>query len=109
MYIPMIIVWAIGGNIVIIYYANKKCGLGVSEYITNVMLPLVGTSIVMVLFWGVSYMAMHAGFLRLVITCVSTTIGMFVAAYFFAMTKEEKDMLMGLINEFLRRKRSDNE
>ena len=104
LYIPMIIVWAIGGNIVIIYYAKRKCGLAVNAYVSNVVLPLACTAIVMVLLGVVSYLTMDASFLRLVITCVATTIGVIVSAFLFAMTKEEKAMAWGVIENILKRK-----
>lgn len=38
-YIPMIVVWAIGGNIVIIRYAKIKCSLIVGDYLKGIVYP----------------------------------------------------------------------
>ncbi len=98
LYIPMITIWAIGGDIVIICYAQKKCGIEIKDYVNNVLLPLVGTAFLMILFGVGSYVLFNTGFPRLVITCVATTVAMFVAAVLFAMTKEEKMLAIGLLS-----------
>ena len=95
LYIPMIVVWAIGGDIVIIYYAKRKCGLMVGEYVSKVVLPLLGIALLMVLFGIASYIAFRMGFLRLIITCSATTIGMLVSSLLFGMSKDEKAMVKG--------------
>lgn len=103
LYIPMIVVWAIGGNMVIIYYSNRKCGLKIGEYVNKVIIPLLGASIVMLLFGFVTYMTMSSGFLRLVITCFATTIGMLVAAGLFAITKEEKEIVAVFVQRIIKK------
>lgn len=97
LYIPMIVVWAIGGNIVIICYAKRKCGLNVSEYMSRVLLPLTGTALVMLLLGVVSYTALDSGFPRLIITCAATTVGLIVATFLFAMTRDEKTIIYSLL------------
>ena len=104
LYIPMIVVWAIGGNIVIIYYAKEKCGLNVGEYIYKVLFPLIGAFVIMTLMGGISYHCFHEGLLRLLITCVSTSIGLIIASTTFAMTKDEKEMVKSLIFGIVKRK-----
>ena len=103
LYIPMIVVWAIGGNIVIIYYAKKKCGLKVCEYVNKDILPLMSTAIVMILFGAISFFVLKTGFVRLIITCTASTIGLLVALFFFAMTKTEKTIVMGLVNGVIKK------
>ena len=104
LYIPMIVVWAIGGNIVIIYYANKQCGLNVGEYVNKVILPLIGAFVIMTIMGGISYYFLREGFLRLVITCVATSMGLIIASFTFAMTKEEKTMVRSLIYGIVNKK-----
>lgn len=103
LYLPMIIVWGIGGDIVIIYYANKKCGLDVGEFIHKVILPLVGTAFIMLAAGYIPLLFMKESFVRLIITCLSTTIGMLLASALFAITKEEKTQLFGAFERFLPR------
>ena len=104
LYIPMIVVWAIGGNIVIVFYANKKCGLGVGKYINKVLLPLIGTFVVMTILGELSYCNFSECFLRFLITCSSTSIGMIIASVTFAMTKEEKVAAKSLIEKIVKMK-----
>lgn len=99
LYIPMIVVWAIGGDIVIIYYAKRKCELSVRKYIDNVVFPLMGTAIIMVLFGAIPYIGLETGWMRLIFTCIATTIGMLLSALLFVSTKDEKALLKGLVNK----------
>ena len=106
LYIPMIVVWAIGGDVVIVYYAKKKCGLPVSLYFSNVILPLIGSVILMLLCGIIPVALMPESFGRLIITCVSTTLGLFVAAMLFAMTKVEKTMMREMVSKVHNRRQS---
>lgn len=99
LYIPMIIVWAIGGDVVIVHYARKNCGLEVSEYLNKVVLPLSGTAVIMLAFGVASYYLLEPGFVRLVVTCAATTLGMSVALIAFATTREERSMFKGLLKK----------
>lgn len=99
LYLPMIVIWAIGGDIVIIYYANKKCQLQVSQYVQKVIFPLVGVAVIMTLFGAFSLKVFLPGILRLVITCFATSIGMILASLIFAMSKEEKNRIIGFLKE----------
>lgn len=103
LYIPMIVVWAIGGDIVIVYYAKKTCGLKVGTYFRSVVFPLIGTAGLMTLFGMISFTFLNSGFLRLVITWNATTIGLLVASLLFAMTKEEKMVLLEMLRNILRK------
>lgn len=101
LYVPMIIVWGIGGDIVIVYFTNKKCGLDVGEFLRKVVLPLFGTTIIMLAAGCIPVLLMKEGFVRLIITCLSTTTGMLLASALFAVTKEEKAQLLGTFSRFL--------
>lgn len=105
LYIPMIFVWAIGGDVVIVYYAKKKCGLPVSLYFSNVILPLIGSVILMLLCGIIPVALMPESFGRLIITCVSTTLGLLLAAILFAMTKEEKTQVREMVMKAHNRKK----
>lgn len=99
LYIPMIVLWAAGGDVVIIYYAKQKCGLRVGEYLKQVLAPLIGTAVLMLTFGIIPLMLLQSTFLRVVITSISTTIGLLLAALLFAMTKEEKTQLVSMIRK----------
>ena len=97
LYIPMIVVWAIVGDIVIVWYAHQKCHLPVGAYLIQVLLPLCGTAILMVLLGCIPSQLMPTGFPRLVITSLATTAALLLSALLFAMTKEEKTQLLSLL------------
>ena len=96
LYIPMIVVWAIGGDIVIIYYAKQLCGLRVRDYVKRVTFPLMVAFMMMFLFGLLPIITMSEGFGRLVITCISTAIGMITAIILYSATKEEKTALVSM-------------
>lgn len=101
LYIPMIVVWAIGGNIVIVYYAKQKCSLDVMTYIKEVVCPIIGTFLVMFICGTFSVLCIEESLMRLILTCVVTTIGMFIAGCFFAITNEEKQVIAGFIRKIV--------
>ena len=90
LYIPMIAVWAIGGNIVIVYYAKLKCDFDVKDYFCKVIFPLVCATALMTLLGIIPLLLLETCFWRLVITCLTTTFGMLLSTLFFVITKEEK-------------------
>lgn len=103
LYIPMIVIWAIGGDIVIIYYAHNKCYLDIKRYFKQVFFPLLGTTIVMLLLGIVPVLLLKEGLVRLAITCGATTIGMLFSALWFAVSKEDKSRLWGGIQSLLKK------
>lgn len=106
LYIPMITVWAIGGNAVIIFFAKKQCGLNVSKYIHNVVFPLCGSAFLMTFSGLLFYSMLNESFCRFVVTCLATTMGMIIAVLFFAVTIEEKAQLARFIRSvFIKHKR----
>lgn len=105
LYIPMIVVWAIGGDVVIIFYAKRKCGLKVVDYINSVVVPVLGTALVMLLLGGLSYCLISVGFMRFVVTCFSTTVGMLASLVIFATTEKERTIIAGIIDNMLQVKK----
>jgi O-antigen/teichoic acid export membrane protein len=100
LYIPMIIVWGLCGDFVIIYYAKKKCDLDVKKYYYSVLLPILGTAFLMLVCGIVPLLFMKEGILRLTLTCILSSFGMFVAGALFAVNKEEKQQLHAFINGY---------
>lgn len=95
LYIPMIVVWAVGGDIVIVHYANKLCGLDVREYVRKVVIPVLGSIVIMFLAGCVPVFLMEQGIVRLLVTCVATSVGFIVAALLFAVSEDERAQLIG--------------
>lgn len=97
----MIAVWALGGDIVIIIYAKKKCGLSVSAYLNNVVMPLMGTALFMLILGLSSGFIFHEGITKFVVSCVLTTIGMIVSLVLFALDSIEKKQIYEVMRSFL--------
>ena len=103
LYIPMIIVWAIGGNVVIVYYANRKCKLNVQDFIYKVLFPVVSVSVFMICFGLIPVLLFEESFVRLSLTCAITTLGMIISGWLFAINKEEKDLLLSAFSKIVNR------
>lgn len=93
LYIPMIIVWGIGGDIVIVKYANLYCNLNIRNYIFSVLFPVFKVVIVMLVCGFAVQYALTESFLRLVVSCLATTAGMFLSIALFGLSKLEHDTL----------------
>lgn len=103
LYIPMIIVYGVCGDIVIIHFAHKKCGLRISDYLRKVMVPLFGVFVFMLAFGCLPIFLIREGPLRLVTTCLATTLGFLMASIVFAIPKEEKDQFVSFVKGFFGR------
>ena len=103
LYIPMISIWAIGGDIVIVHFAKVLCGMRVRDYIIKVLLPVVGTSLIMLSLGIVPVLMLKECFGRFLLTGLFTTIGMVVSGFLFAISKEERDTIWGILLSFFRR------
>lgn len=99
LYIPMILVWAIGGNIVIIYFARIKCGLELKNYLAKVLFPLIGTAILMTIMGMTPLFILSPSFVRLTLTSIATTIGLLISALLFAMSREEKSLIKAILHK----------
>lgn len=104
LYIPMIIIWAIGGDIVIITYAQKKCNLNVGFYIKETVVPVIVIALAMYVIGIIPHIFMTESLYRLVICTFSTTISMFILIWIIAFNNEEKLIIMRLIQGLLRKK-----
>ena len=104
LYIPMIVVWAIGGDIVIIVYAKKKCGLLINKFFSGVVLPVLGGALTMYISGMTSTFLMPSSFLRLIITCLLTTVGMLIAMCVFGMQAQEKEQIKAMITSYIYKK-----
>ena len=102
LYIPMIVVWGIGGDIVILYFAEKKCGLQTKQFISDVLTPILFVALSMIACGLIPVLLMPTGIIRLLCTCFSTSIGMFAVCWFYAFTFTEKDLLKHLISRIIR-------
>ncbi len=92
LYIPMIIIWGIGGNIVIVIYARKLCGLSIKHFIYGVLLPVLFVSFTMFSSGCIIQFFLDESFLRFIASCITSSVGMLIALYLYGVTREEKEV-----------------
>ena len=105
LYIPMIVVWAFGGDVVIIHYAHKKCGLDRRTYFRNVVFPLIGAMLFMFAFGVIPVHLLKEGLFRCFITGLSTTLGMLASCSLFVITREERMKILAFVKECFNHKK----
>ena len=103
LYIPMIVVWAIGGDIVIVIYAQRKCALKVVDYLRDVCKPVVSVCCCMILLGLTTSVFFENSLYRLILTFLLTTVGMLFGMYFFGMNNTEKQVLWSIKKRLIRR------
>lgn len=99
LYIIMIIVWAIGGNIIILVYAKIKCNFKIKNYLNHVIFPIVGMITIMLIFGGWTIIFLQESLIKLLLTCIFTTIGMMMSLVLFGLTITEKQFVIKLFNK----------
>lgn len=101
LYLPMIVVWGIGGDIVIVLFAQKQCGMSAKVYSKEVLFPLTATVIIMLLGGCVPLLLMREGFFRLIITCIATSMGMVLSCILFVIKDDEKEQIKQCVGRFI--------
>ena len=92
LYIPMIAFWALGGNIIIIKYAHKKCDLDVSEYFRFAVLPVVFIIVVMlVMGYTVQLIIDSTSIYRMILTLCITTMTFGLSSYYIGLNDRERN------------------
>lgn len=102
LYIPLIIFMGVCGDIVIIQFAHKECGLRIVNYLKEVCQPVLLTFIMMLLGGMLSdFILQDENFLKLIICGLLTTIGMLVSCFTFGLNKMEKSIVRNLVNSVI--------
>ena len=97
LYIPMIAFWGIAGDVVIVYFAHKKCQLNVQHYLKNVLLPLLLSTLIMVVCGFIPLYFFDESLFRLFMTFIATTIGMLISGWLCVISNEEKMVMMDIV------------
>lgn len=66
----MIAIWSMGGDMVIIYYSNKQCGLKISDFLIQVVCPVLCISVCMFIGGFAIKSLFEESFLRLLLFAV---------------------------------------
>lgn len=99
----MILIWSIGGNIVIIYYSNKQCHLRVLDFIRQVVAPVMGISMMMLIVGSLTQLIMEECFVRLLFTCFVTTTVFVILIWMFILSYNERNMILKQVKHKLLR------
>lgn len=103
LYVFMIIIWSIGGNMVIVYYSNKLCNLSISVFGRQVVCPVLGISVCMFIGGLFVKNMLEESFLRLILICCTTTIVFGFSVWNYALRKEERINISQMVNSRLKR------
>ncbi|MGO5246713.1 hypothetical protein ACTQ16_15825 [Prevotella sp. LCP21S3_D2] len=101
LYIAMITIWAIGGNIVIIRYANKVSNLKIIAFFREIVFPVISVVILMLALGYLPQLLMVEGFYRFIVSCVITSLVFILMIWWRIFTNKERQML----NDFVKKKR----
>lgn len=98
LYLSLILFIGLGGDIIIVYYAERKCDLSARSFFTDVVLRVMGISIVMIAF-GLSYIYIFPfkSIASLLASGIVTTIGLVISLFTFGLSYSEKLIMKSLI------------
>lgn len=99
LYIPIIILLGVGGNIIILFYGHKECGLSIKAYFSTVFLPLTGCLIIMCISGYSLYFIEFSKPLRLILSTLASFIGFLAAMYMFGVSKKEQHIFAELLRQ----------
>lgn len=97
MYILMMVFYAVGGNVIILLYAYKKCNLTFGCYIKDVICPVSIILFIMFILGFLPSIFINESFIRLCLSTVSSLIGFLIGFLCFGLLPIEKDSLKLLL------------
>ena len=105
LYVPMIIIWGIGGDIVIIHYARIKCKLPVMTYFKSGVLPVFIICFIMFLIGFIPHLILDESFSRLIVCSLLTSISLLISSWICGLNNSERLIVYGVIDKFKKEKR----
>ena len=96
LYVAMIAIWAIGGDIVIIYFANQLSKLSLIAIFKEVMAPVMIVVLLMLIVGCLPQILMAEGFVRLIISSLITSIVFAISVWLFIFNSQERQMVTSL-------------
>lgn len=97
LYISMIAFWAIGGDAVILYYAKKQCHLSVIAFMKEVLFPVSEVIIAMFVIGYLPQLLMKEGFLRLIISVLSTSVVFAILIWTLVFKSQERESVLSMV------------
>ena len=99
LFIPYILIWGLGGNFIIIYYAKRNCRVVVKDYIRVVLVPILFITILMIVSGSIICFSILPSFGRLLVTCLTTTVVMVIGLWLFGLNRTEKSLIKGFLQK----------
>lgn len=103
MYIVSIIIWAIIGGAITLYFSIRNCKLNFSDYIKYVISTSFVSFIIPFLIGLIPIFTMPESFERLVVVVFTTTISFAITVYTLGLTQEERTFITGIIKVTINR------
>lgn len=100
LYIPMITIWAVGGNVVIMYYSARDCGLDIKAFIRIVLIPVMLVAAMTLTAGFIPRLITTGGFVRLCICIAATTATLLWSTWQFGLAPNEREEVRLLVARF---------
>ena len=71
-------------------YAQKLCGISILLFVKQVLVPVLGVSLVMLLMGCLSRLFLEESLLRFISCCLLTTVGLSASLLSFGMSTDER-------------------
>lgn len=97
LYLPVIVILGIGGNIVILYFAKKECNLSIRQFHINVLIPVIATMLTMLLLGCCGKLILVSDLFKLIISTLASILGLVIALFRFGMTYQERNVFLSMI------------
>lgn len=105
LYIFLILFWAIGGNIVIVYFATIQCSFSFQQYNRQVMIPLFIIMSVATVFGYIGHISMTESILRIIMVFIFTSIGLLFSLWKIGLSSVEKSFIKEQIHSLMNKYR----
>lgn len=93
LYVPMIIIWGVGGDLVILHFAKANCSQPVLGWVKIVLLPLIEVILPMFAVGFLVIFLVPSSFIRLIVCCLMTSITMLACMWLFGLGEQEKNSI----------------
>lgn len=102
LYVPTIVVWGVGGNVVIIYYAKKKSNLCTNSYFKKAVIPICYCIALMLLISIPIKLFLVEGIFRTFVTLILCTIVLMFSLFVFGMNDTERESFKNILLNCIR-------
>lgn len=103
MYIIWILIWAVGGAFIVLYFAKKNYDLSIREYVKKVLLPCFYQFSITIIVGSIPLFIMDSSFIRLVLIGVLTSSAFLVSLWFISLDYMEKELVASLIQKSIKK------